>query len=1398
MANNCTRDTLKSFFETGDVPTQAQFEDFIESVPNLSDNNTLSGYNHFETGIHVGNLSGGSAVVQASSSVTGLMLAGSEGAQTTPGDEIFGANIELKSHNHPTLSSKAFYDAASHTFRDQTASDKTTLFVNGSACISSGLSSNGNTFTVEPLNSRVGINTNIPDTTLDVDGHSQVHVSPDNKVDNAFVFSVKADNKTGASTELIGPTKIVHDLFKHSGETCGFGDKSNHFHDIVRINKITQDGTGENLNLERTQQQYYAVTSNVLRNENAAFLNHSRVTRSVNNTDVAMTNLTGWDVSDIEDSSNRSATSQVPFTQSESTFMTFTAGNNPFILNDLLQITIDTEFQGAIVAATLFSKVISVNNTGSGDRAEIKLYSGNYKTTNEVAKQKTQTSLSAEFSVEKIDSSHYMALATGTGATVTTDNTRLYANDSFTLEFDSSQDLKLNDVITLLTDGTNGFQSAEVATVTEIITTGTKFKFVYGPLRFSKDNLELTTLPNSSIVGVLKGSLDGLHRMTIGDSFYNFFSDNSGRYDTFTIGPGTQADNLTGGNIAIGKNIYNSKAGTILFGYENNTMTLSSDGSVGIGTNTPNKTLTVIGDISATGTLTVPNLETNVEVSDFTVNGGFSADGNTFTVEDTNNRVGIGTNTPNKTLTVVGDVSAEGDLNIDSDTLFVDASTDKVGINTLIPNKDLTVVGDISGTSRVSIGCNNTVTTCVNVAVVGGFKNTANGDNSIIAGGCCSTTGGENSIIAGGQCNITTNTGDCAAIVGGSTNTAAGLRSIVGGGFCACASNTDTAVVGGVNNTASGARATIIGGQLNVASNDNSIVGGGNKNTASGDRSLVVGGDENIASGTNSAIVGSISGIANCDNSFIGGGACNTVSNINTAVIGGLSGTASGVRSTVVGGISGEATGSDSSVIGGSENISSGVRSAIVGGGDNDARNDDSGVAGGNSNSARGIRSFIAGGYFNTACGTNSFIGGGNSNESHELRTFVGGGRSNRACGVDSGILAGCNNLITATGTCSIILGSNITASSPDTTFVNNLSSTGDINALSAQLGELSVSCTCNGDIPGFFVRGTGDGACAGYVGIGKSNPTIPLHVVHPNSSAASGSIGEALRVVGSTLLTTKGDTVLTIQAESDSTGDDDEPLLKLRKGLTNAGEACLAIHGAGNEYSGKITDAVYLKASKDGIACSDCENIQFVVNETAGITLAGSTSKIPNVIIGDCVPLTHYDDDILTLSKATTAANFLKINTQSHPNRQGICFEKSGFDSTCGNLGEIRWVNNCNGGQFRYTAGITVSAAFEGSNNGSADAGGITVFHNKSEGNNAQPYETMRIIAKCATSRQPGVVITQGLSANNTLFVPADSNAVSVAGSLSGVTLSAGNGFTGTGPFSNFTIQDGIIIAAS
>ncbi len=47
-----------------------------------------------------------------------------------------------------------------------------------------------------------------------------------------------------------------------------------------------------------------------------------------------------------------------------------------------------------------------------------------------------------------------------------------------------------------------------------------------------------------------------------------------------------------------------------------------------------------------------------------------------------NNNVGIGTITPTAKLTVVGNISATGNLTVDTNTLFVDAAGDKVGIGT--------------------------------------------------------------------------------------------------------------------------------------------------------------------------------------------------------------------------------------------------------------------------------------------------------------------------------------------------------------------------------------------------------------------------------------------------------------------------------------------------------------------------------------------------------------------------------------------------------------------------------------------------------------------------------------------------------------------------------------------
>ena len=440
-----------------------------------------------------------------------------------------------------------------------------------------------------PLTGFVGINkTTAASRTLDMDGHFRLLISPENRIAGQSTALIKGKSGLAAQLRVAGPVTVTHDLFKNSGDTGGFGDNSNHFHNITKINRITQR-VGEGGPNERVQEQYYAIEDNLLKNDKAAFWNWHRISRQIASDDVSLTSLVGWDVSDIQNSLNRSENAQALFPAggAEATTFTFTSGNNPFSLNDLLKIKIDIDFVGAIVAATLFAKVTAIPTT---DTATVVLYGGNYKSTNEVPRADDQEDITTNFSVDKIDTSQYMALATGTGIAVSGDSTRKISTDTFSIAFASNHGLELNDTVTIFTDSTGGFQAAEVAFVKEVITT-TQAKFVYGRVFEPAGNLALTSISSSSVVGVLRGTLDGLHRFTAGDILFHYNADNQGRYKSYQIGPGTE---VGADCIAIGKNVYNKDASTIKIGYDNEMLNIKSDG------------IDVTGALEISGDLTIP------------------------------------------------------------------------------------------------------------------------------------------------------------------------------------------------------------------------------------------------------------------------------------------------------------------------------------------------------------------------------------------------------------------------------------------------------------------------------------------------------------------------------------------------------------------------------------------------------------------------------------------------------------------------------------------------------------------------------------------------------------------------------------------------------------------------
>ena len=414
---------------------------------------------------------------------------------------------------------------------------------------------------------------------LTLDGHFKLNIPSANRTPGTSVALIKSDNGTAANLRVEGPIAATHDLFKNSGVDNGFADNSNHFHTVQKINRITQQ-VGAGKPNERVQEQYYAIASNNLKNGKAAFWNWHKVSRTISNSSVSLTNLVGWNFSAIQDSDNRLSSSEAPFPAggAEATVLTFDNESNraaELSNGDLLQVTISIDFEGAIVAATLYAEVASVN----AEQATVVLYGGNYKSIGQVAKGSDQIALTSGFTISKIDTSQYIPLSVGTGIDVLSDSARTTSTDTFSITFASAHGLELNDVVTILTDGdatTHGFKDAEVAFVKEVTST-TVAKFVYGRVFEPAGNLALSNVNSSSVVGVLKGTLDGLHRFTAGDQLMHFNADSEGRYKSYQIGPGSE---VGADCIAIGKNVYNKDASTIKIGYDNAMLDVRSDGIV--------------------------------------------------------------------------------------------------------------------------------------------------------------------------------------------------------------------------------------------------------------------------------------------------------------------------------------------------------------------------------------------------------------------------------------------------------------------------------------------------------------------------------------------------------------------------------------------------------------------------------------------------------------------------------------------------------------------------------------------------------------------------------------------------------------------------------------------------
>ena len=521
-----------------------------------------------------------------------------------------------------------------------------------------------------------------------------------NKTVNIFppqgrAITARATNSNNAAIQVVfeGPTTVGHDLFKKGGFTNGFGDGSNHFHDLTDINRIEQAPEGDVKNLERVQERYYAITNNNLANGNAAFWAWHRVARKISTSNVDTSSAT-LDVSALQNSSNRNADSQKPFRfntspSRKSEEIVITLNGHSFSDGDTIRMIFGQSFEGPIVAAGLFGVIVS----STTNTINVELYGGNYKTTSEVPLGTNQTALSFDFvTLQSI----------GTDTLVQNNNKsefQHYANTNFTpnrlrnntvkVTWTSDHGLKKNETVMIITDGRasiDGSDGLEIKQGGYVLDPdpdgdGNSAIIAYGRRVDTIDISPFSAFGNNNW-SIHKGSIDGIHDDTLGDNLFNFNANNVGEYKQYQIGPGCETD---ADCISIGKNVYNRDASTIKIGYDNQMLDIRSDGVVVDGSISLNA-----GDIQpeitapSTGTALGGSVVGNdIRIDAGTTAGNGSTGGNLFL-------------NGGKALQVAGQTVTDGKVSIGAD------HTEKLEIT---PNTDifgnLNVSGEIATTGII-------------------------------------------------------------------------------------------------------------------------------------------------------------------------------------------------------------------------------------------------------------------------------------------------------------------------------------------------------------------------------------------------------------------------------------------------------------------------------------------------------------------------------------------------------------------------------------------------------------------------------------------------------------------------------------------------------------------------
>jgi len=199
------------------------------------------------------------------------------------------------------------------------------------------------------------------------------------------------------------------------------------------------------------------------------------------------------------------------------------------------------------------------------------------------------------------------------------------------------------------------------------------------------------------------------HSNNYPDSYYALLShEGAGDSDYGKRGLLIQSAGASGGGSI------NFRTSTIANGSDMATvMTVRDTGNVGIGTTSPQQKLVVVGDLNVTGA-------SYFGAQSFTIintTGNLIVDNNVLYVDTNTNQVGIGTNTPNQKLQVIGNLNVTGTLyasNVSSNSplqlqtqgttrIYINDTTGNVGIGTTTP-ASYTKLDVVGGSIRLDSG----------------------------------------------------------------------------------------------------------------------------------------------------------------------------------------------------------------------------------------------------------------------------------------------------------------------------------------------------------------------------------------------------------------------------------------------------------------------------------------------------------------------------------------------------------------------------------------------------------------------------------------------------------------------------------------------------------------------